>query len=122
PSMAFQVGGPAAGVLLIVAGGYYLPPTPPSSFDLILRLTGPDPVSELAAGATADVSAGRRSQRLEFGKNGEAFWPGLPSSARDTDITIQFYSPKYVPTQKSDRYKVAGDDIVVIMLAKKPSQ
>jgi hypothetical protein len=115
PSLAFQVGGPAVAVVLVVAGAFYLP-GPTQNVDLIVRLSGPDDTKEMADGAGAIITAGRFLQTLTFDKHGQTVVVGLPPTVRQDGVKIHFRSPRYKPVQDGEDYKLDRYDTVTIKL------
>jgi len=93
--LAVNVGGPAAGTLLVVVRGFWLT-QPPTTFDLDVRLIGAGVTSEIGTGTWVLVDLGSRHERVPVNAFGDAVIRGIAGDLRASPLRITLESERFI--------------------------
>ena len=116
--IAFDVGGPAAGALLVIVGGFWLTRAPPT-FDLTVRLSGPEVRSDIA-NSWIVVDLGQLHPRISPDQQGDATQKQVGENHRHDPVRLQLESKQYRLSNPNKTYTIPSDNVLRVDVERIP--
>jgi Carboxypeptidase regulatory-like domain len=105
-----ELGGPIVAFVLVVGGGFFLVPKPPSTFPLTVYVHGEadrnDLVLRNSGRVFVDLDGDRQSRSI--GENGEAYFPGIPDRFRGQEVPVWVDAKGFESTVANQKARIDG--------------
>jgi len=115
--VAFDIGGPAAGALLVVVGGFWLT-KPPPTFDLTVRLSGP--VRSDISDTWIEIDLGERYDRISPDQLGNAIDKQLREDLKQKEVRLKLDSKQYRLSEPNKIYTMPTDNVLRVSVERIP--